>query len=208
MIFECKINFELVWLCYFCVTTIKLFDLFDVSDGVATECGPDEKFNERGPSCQMTCAGLNQHCCINNFVAPSACYCIDGYARRKSDKKCIPISSQPCQDEAVPAEPIDCDARWPANGYWSYWQHNGDTKIANNRPTKQPNYHQWDEKKNTNKHAYTIEQREASHVSFKLLKKKTILQHEHLLNKNKWNKTNVWRIYYIVGYTYEVISWF
>lgn len=119
MISECKINSELVWLCDFCFTTIKLFDSIGVSDGAATECGPNERFNERGPSCQMTCAGLNQHCCENYFVPPSACYCIDGYARQKTDKKCIPIASQPCQDEAVPADPIDCSARWPANGYWS-----------------------------------------------------------------------------------------
>lgn len=74
-------------------------------------------FNKAGDACQMTCAGLNQHCCWNNIVAPSTCYCTDGFARQKSDKKCIPINSKECQDEAVPKTPVDCDARWPAQGY-------------------------------------------------------------------------------------------
>lgn len=85
-----------------------------ISDGTATECGPNETFHEHGDSCQMTCVGLNQHCCINHIVAPSACYCDKGFARQKSDKKCIPIQLKECQNEAVPETPTDCSARWPA----------------------------------------------------------------------------------------------
>nr|XP_022900357.1 inducible metalloproteinase inhibitor protein-like [Onthophagus taurus] len=49
----------------------------------ACECGGLNEVYGEGPSCDQTCAKLDQSCYIVNIKANKRCYCIDGYARNE-----------------------------------------------------------------------------------------------------------------------------
>lgn len=120
MIFECKIISNR-WFIIILYLSIKFFFLkfnwFIVASARECTTGPNETFIKGGKPCQTTCAGLKQHCCVNYFKAPDACYCDEGFARRNPDNQCIPIDSSECQQQVLPEEPQNCDARPSADSF-------------------------------------------------------------------------------------------
>lgn len=71
------------------------------------DCGKHATFIYGGNSCELTCAGINEPCCVVHVRAPDACYCNKGYRRDKYGH-CILEKSQKCQKEKLPK----CKCNW------------------------------------------------------------------------------------------------
>lgn len=126
LLYCCALSFVIVS-CYSAQTHVMclifsdfLCDLRCLLVSVANaECGTNEEFKERGPACQTSCAGLGQPCCHTFNVAPSACYCKEGFSR-SSEGKCIPTDSTDCQNENIPTFVADCKLNKAATEYQNH----------------------------------------------------------------------------------------